>query len=48
MDPILIVEDDSDLSELIKIQLLDQDFQIEQSFNHVLKPLVKLEDGATS
>ena len=31
--PILIVEDDSDLSELIKIQLTDLNFQIDQSYN---------------
>ncbi len=31
--PILIVEDDSDLSELIKIQLTDNDYEIEQAFN---------------
>lgn len=31
--PILIVEDDEDLSELIKIQLSDLNFSIEQSFN---------------
>ncbi len=31
--PILIVEDDQDLSELIKIQLLDQNYEIQQSFN---------------
>ena len=31
--PILIVEDDADLSELIKIQLTDLTFNIEQSFN---------------
>ncbi len=31
--PILIVEDDEDLSELIKIQLTDLNFSIEQSFN---------------
>ncbi len=31
--PILIVEDDSDLSELIKIQLTDNDCEIEQAFN---------------
>ncbi len=31
--PILIVEDDQDLSELIKIQLADLDFTVEQSFN---------------
>lgn len=32
-EPILIVEDDQDLSELIKIQLTDLNFSIEQSFN---------------
>ena len=32
-EPILIVEDDQDLSELIKIQLSDLNFLIEQSFN---------------
>ncbi len=32
-NPILIVEDDQDLSELIKIQLSDLNFSIEQSFN---------------
>ncbi len=32
-EPILIVEDDQDLSELIKIQLSDLNFSIEQSFN---------------
>jgi len=31
--PILVVEDDSDLSELIKIQLTDNDYEIEQAFN---------------
>ncbi|OAN60826.1 DNA-binding response regulator [Balneola sp. EhC07] len=31
--PILIVEDDSDLSELIKIQLTDNDYEIEQAFH---------------
>ena len=31
--PILIVEDDSDLSELIKIQLADLNFQVHQSYN---------------
>jgi DNA-binding response OmpR family regulator len=31
--PILIVEDDSDLSELIKIQLTDNDYEIEQVLN---------------
>lgn len=31
--PILIVEDDTDLSELIKIQLTDNDYEIEQAFN---------------
>lgn len=31
--PILIVEDDQDLSELIKIQLHDQDYEIKQSFD---------------
>ena len=31
--PILIVEDDQDLSELIKIQLIDQNYEIMQSFN---------------
>lgn len=34
-DPILIIEDDEDLSELIKIQLTDLDFLVEQSFNGV-------------
>lgn len=38
--PILIVEDDEDLSELIKIQLADLNFSIEQSFNG-LKALEK-------
>lgn len=33
--PILIVEDDTDLSELIKIQLSDLNFIIEQSFNGI-------------
>lgn len=33
MLPILIVEDDADLSELIKIQLSDQYYSIEQCFN---------------
>tara|TARA_R110000868_G_scaffold304437_30_gene565553 strand:+ start:19878 stop:20594 length:717 start_codon:yes stop_codon:yes gene_type:complete len=32
-NPILIVEDDSDLSELIKIQLTDLNFSVEQSYN---------------
>lgn len=32
-NPILIVEDDFDLSELIKIQLTDLNFSVEQSFN---------------
>ncbi len=32
-NPILIVEDDQDLSELIKIQLADLNFSSEQSFN---------------
>ncbi|GAB5408809.1 MAG: response regulator transcription factor [Balneolaceae bacterium] len=32
-NPILIVEDDEDLSELIKIQLTDLNFSVEQSFN---------------
>lgn len=36
MDPILIVEDDKDLSELIKIQLTDQDYSIEQCFDGTL------------
>lgn len=31
--PILIVEDDSDLSELIKIQLTDNDYEVEQALN---------------
>lgn len=31
--PILIVEDDSDLSELIKIQLTDNDYEVEQAMN---------------
>ncbi|MEP1150368.1 MAG: response regulator transcription factor [Balneola sp.] len=31
--PILIVEDDSDLSELIKIQLTDNDYEVEQVLN---------------
>jgi DNA-binding response OmpR family regulator len=31
--PILIVEDDQDLSELIKIQLHDQNYEIKQSFD---------------
>jgi DNA-binding response OmpR family regulator len=31
--PILIVEDDSDLSELIKIQLTDNDYEVEQVMN---------------
>ncbi|MBO6621019.1 MAG: response regulator transcription factor [Balneola sp.] len=31
--PILIVEDDSDLSELIKIQLTDNDYEAEQALN---------------
>ena len=31
--PILIVEDDSDLSELIKIQLTDLNYSVEQSYN---------------
>ncbi|XWN38381.1 MAG: response regulator transcription factor [Balneola sp.] len=31
--PILIVEDDSDLSELIKIQLTDNEYEVEQAFN---------------
>ncbi len=33
--PILIVEDDEDLSELIKIQLTDLNFSVEQSFNGI-------------
>ncbi len=33
--PILIVEDDKDLSELIKIQLLDLNYEIHQSFNGI-------------
>ena len=33
MNPILIVEDDSDLSELIKIQLTDQDYSVQQCFD---------------
>ncbi|MBO6793334.1 MAG: response regulator transcription factor [Balneolaceae bacterium] len=32
-NPILIIEDDRDLSELIKIQLLDQNFEVHQEFN---------------
>lgn len=32
-EPILIVEDDKDLSELIKIQLSDLEFKIDQSYN---------------
>lgn len=36
MDPILIVEDDKDLSELIKIQLTDQDYSVEQCFDGTL------------
>lgn len=32
-DPILIVEDDKDLSELIRIQLSDLEFKIDQSYN---------------
>lgn len=31
--PILIVEDDSDLSELIKIQLTDNEYEVEQAMN---------------
>jgi DNA-binding response OmpR family regulator len=31
--PILVVEDDSDLSELIKIQLTDNDYEVEQVMN---------------
>lgn len=31
--PILIVEDDSDLSELIKIQLTDNNYEVEQAMN---------------
>lgn len=31
--PILIIEDDRDLSELIKIQLLDQNYEVHQQFN---------------
>jgi len=31
--PILIVEDDQDLSELIKIQLLDLNYEVQQSFD---------------
>lgn len=31
--PILIVEDDSDLSELIKIQLTDNDYKVDQALN---------------
>lgn len=45
--PILIVEDDSDLSELIKIQLTDLNFSIEQSFNG-LKALEKAESNTYS
>ena len=32
-NPILVVEDDSDLSELIKIQLTDNDYEVEQALN---------------
>lgn len=32
-NPILIVEDDSDLSELIKIQLTDNNYEVEQALN---------------
>ncbi len=32
-NPILIIEDDRDLSELIKIQLLDQNYEVEQEFD---------------
>ena len=31
--PILIVEDDQDLSELIRIQLIDQNYKVSQSFD---------------
>lgn len=45
--PILIVEDDEDLSELIKIQLTDLNFSIEQSFNG-LKALEKAQSNSYS
>lgn len=45
--PILIVEDDTDLSELIKIQLTDLNFTVEQSFNG-LKALEKAQSQSYS
>ncbi len=45
--PILIVEDDKDLSELIKIQLTDLNFSIEQSFNG-LEALEKAQNNTYS
>ena len=47
MSPILIVEDDADLSELIKIQLSDQEFSIEQSYNGI-DALQKIEQNSYS
>lgn len=46
-NPILIIEDDEDLSELIKIQLTDLQFSVEQSFNGI-KALEKAQSNSYS